>query len=117
MSEEEEFAEVLEIIKSSPCVNEIALFGSRSRGDNRPDSDWDIMVWMDSACEPSEEYYEKVFSTPKKFDIKVHDDVPVGSMMMVLDRDCFFADHECEGTHISSDILNDMKSLWKKGEK
>jgi predicted nucleotidyltransferase len=27
---------------------EVFLFGSRARGDNRPDSDWDILILIDN---------------------------------------------------------------------
>ncbi|MBO0683086.1 MAG: nucleotidyltransferase domain-containing protein [Candidatus Dormibacteraeota bacterium] len=32
-----------------PCVTEVILFGSRARGDNRPDSDTDLLVLLDNA--------------------------------------------------------------------
>lgn len=36
------------------CLNpeSIWLFGSRARGDNRPDSDWDILVALPDDAEP-----------------------------------------------------------------
>ena len=36
-----------EINKVDP-TSEVILFGSRARGDNRPDSDWDILILVDN---------------------------------------------------------------------
>lgn len=36
-----------EINKVDP-TSEVILFGSRARGDNRPDSDWDILILIDN---------------------------------------------------------------------
>ncbi len=36
-----------EVAKAGCCVRRILLFGSRARGDFRPDSDWDFYVVID----------------------------------------------------------------------
>jgi predicted nucleotidyltransferase len=40
-------AEIKRVIKENAPDAEIILFGSRARGDARPDSDWDILILVD----------------------------------------------------------------------
>lgn len=40
---------------------QIILYGSRARGDARPDSDWDIIVLLDKAPMPHCDRYEAVY--------------------------------------------------------
>ena len=35
-------------IKKVDPTSEVILFGSRARGDNRPDSDWDILILVEN---------------------------------------------------------------------
>ncbi|WP_053958157.1 nucleotidyltransferase domain-containing protein [Sulfobacillus thermosulfidooxidans] len=42
------------IVTHFPEVNRIILFGSRARGDARPDSDWDFLVIMPSDKPPTQ---------------------------------------------------------------
>lgn len=42
------------IVAEFPEVERIILFGSRARGDARPDSDWDFLVVMPSLLRPTE---------------------------------------------------------------
>ena len=46
------------IIKNAPDA-EIILFGSRARGDARPDSDWDILILVDRE-KINIDYYNKI---------------------------------------------------------
>ena len=39
--------EIQEIAAKYPTVQKVVLFGSRARGDNRPNSDIDLAVWAD----------------------------------------------------------------------
>ena len=33
--------------KTLPANSSLLLYGSRARGDNRPDSDWDLLILLD----------------------------------------------------------------------
>ena len=33
--------------KTLPTNSTLLLYGSRARGDNRPDSDWDLLILLD----------------------------------------------------------------------
>lgn len=106
-----ELNEIIEKLKKVPCVNEIALFGSRAKGHPKKDSDYDIMLFCDPKCRIPDQYYEQIKKLPKKFDVKLVDDKKYyGDIMWVWDR----AGWEEQGTPISSDILKDMIPLWKK---
>jgi len=110
-----ELQRMVEYLSEVPCVNEISLFGSRAKGNAGPESDYDIMVWTDPGCELPEEYYKKIFSFPKKWDIKVHENAPCGSLVCVTDRLAWEAGEHGPGwTPLSEDILEDMKLLWRK---
>ncbi|MGQ9656530.1 MAG: nucleotidyltransferase domain-containing protein [Fimbriimonadales bacterium] len=46
---------IIEELKKEGCrVRRILLFGSRARGDSRPDSDWDFFVITDRDVPPSQ---------------------------------------------------------------
>jgi len=38
---------IIEAIRKKDSGAEVYLFGSRARGDNQPDSDWDILILVD----------------------------------------------------------------------
>ena len=38
---------IKDIVRTYPPEGEAYLFGSRARGDNRPDSDWDVLLLVD----------------------------------------------------------------------
>lgn len=46
------------VLEAEPTA-QVMLFGSRARGDARPDSDWDIMVVVDSP-KVSDQQFEKL---------------------------------------------------------
>jgi uncharacterized protein len=48
----EEVRPLIEALKSRLRPDTIWLFGSRARGDNWPDSDWDILVALPDDAEP-----------------------------------------------------------------
>lgn len=46
-----------------PPGSMMALYGSRARGDNRPDSDWDIIILIPGDEEPDYTLEKSIFST------------------------------------------------------
>ena len=42
-----------------PEVKKVALFGSRARGDNQPNSDIDLAVWADTTF-PKKSYFQEL---------------------------------------------------------
>lgn len=40
------------LLRAFPEIEKVLLFGSRARGDARPDSDWDFLVIMPSSLPP-----------------------------------------------------------------
>jgi len=78
------------------------------------------MVWTDPNIDMSEKIYKEIFALSKKFDIKFYNDPLldehpiIPDLMCVFDRDQFEMGEGGEGcTHISSEIMQDMKPLWE----
>ena len=42
--------------KSLPANSRLLLYGSRARGDNRPDSDWDLLILLDKPTLSFDDY-------------------------------------------------------------
>ena len=42
--------------KTLPANSSLLLYGSRARGDNRPDSDWDLLILLDKPQLSSQDY-------------------------------------------------------------
>ena len=42
--------------KTLPANSSLLLYGSRARGDNRPDSDWDLLILLDKPKLSSTDY-------------------------------------------------------------
>ena len=42
--------------KTLPAGSTLLLYGSRARGDNRPDSDWDLLILLDKPKLSSQDY-------------------------------------------------------------
>lgn len=42
--------------KTLPANSSLLLYGSRARGDNRPDSDWDLLILLDKPHLSSQDY-------------------------------------------------------------
>ena len=42
--------------KTLPANSSLLLYGSRARGDNRPDSDWDLLILLDKPTLVAEDY-------------------------------------------------------------
>lgn len=49
---------IKEIVKKLDPAAEVILYGSRARGDEKPDSDWDILILVDNKADL---YYESQF--------------------------------------------------------
>ena len=110
--------QVVAKLKVIPGVRSIELFGSRARGSYKPDSDYDIMVWIEPGVEIANKYFKMAFGLPDIFDIKFADDTKyVGDLMWVTDRmswsNEYDPDEGNQGTPISGEIIKDMKVLWK----
>jgi len=125
--ERQDLNPIIELIKQHPAVIEIALFGSRARGTETEKSDYDILVFMNPNVYTSDvydmAYFEDVFvGTHPMYDIKFIDDSPgYGTIMWVYDRGAWREQQEemageegYQGTPISSEIIRDLKSLWKR---
>lgn len=85
MSIEELKNVVLEVIKNYP-VKRVALFGSRARGDNRPDSDVDLLF------EFNEPYVSLIMLSGLKIDLQeklnlnvdvIHAPIPKDSLLEI----------------------------------
>lgn len=63
ISIEELKKKILEVIKNYP-IKRVVLFGSRARGDNRPDSDVDLL------CEFNEPYVSLLMLSGLKIDLQ-----------------------------------------------
>ena len=110
-----ELTKIVNKLKKLPGVNEIALFGSRSRGQFKPKSDYDIMVFCNPNIEIPKQKYEESFALPEKYDIKfINDRKYYGDLMHVTDRRSWHSKWQTQGTPISVAILKDMKPLWRK---
>ena len=46
---------IREVVLKHQPNGEVILFGSRARGDARPDSDWDVLVLIDEKTIPKQE--------------------------------------------------------------
>ena len=42
--------------KTLPANSSLLLYGSRARGDNRPDSDWDLLILLDKTKLVADDY-------------------------------------------------------------
>jgi len=67
------------ILRSNVPDARVLLYGSRARGDENPDSDWDILVILDkSKIEPSDyelisyPVYELAWETDEQFSVKLY---------------------------------------------
>jgi len=67
LSKDQILAEIKRRVKAVDPDAEIWLFGSRARGDNRPDSDWDIIILVDKELN----YKDKWKLTDPIFDLGI----------------------------------------------
>ena len=78
---------VRNIVTHFPEVEQIILFGSRARGNARPDSDWDFLVIMPSRQRPIQRgiairRIARVRGVPMDFLVKTPEEVAEGFPMM-----------------------------------
>ena len=59
--------QISQAIRQAEPQAEIILFGSRARGDARPDSDWDMLVLLDGKVTPERE--RKLYSLLSKVEL------------------------------------------------
>ena len=83
-------AVVKSIVTHFPEVERIILFGSRARGDARPDSDWDFLIVMPSSMRPAERgiavrRVARVPGTPMDFVVRTPQEIAKGFPMMADD--------------------------------
>ncbi|HCI56376.1 MAG TPA: nucleotidyltransferase domain-containing protein [Bacteroidales bacterium] len=60
-------SKIKEIVRQIDPQAEVILYGSRARGDERPDSDWDLLILVNSKADLD---YEMVFRH-KLFDLEL----------------------------------------------
>ncbi|MBX5468196.1 MAG: nucleotidyltransferase domain-containing protein [Firmicutes bacterium] len=92
---------VRNIVSQFPEVDRIILFGSRARGDARPDSDWDFLVILPSRERPiprgvAVRRAARIHGVPMDFVVKTPEEVAKGFPMM------------------ADDILRDGKVLYER---
>lgn len=78
------------IVTHFPEVERIILFGSRARGDARPDSDWDFLVVMASHERPTQRgiairRVARIHGVPMDFLVRTPEEVAEGFPMMADD--------------------------------
>ncbi|MDA8192371.1 MAG: nucleotidyltransferase domain-containing protein [Thermaerobacter sp.] len=81
---------VRNIVTHFPEVERIILFGSRARGDARPDSDWDFLVVMPSPQRPPQRgvairRVARIPGVPMDFLVSTPEEVAEGFPMMADD--------------------------------
>lgn len=95
-------AAILQLIESTPEVEFAYLFGSRSRGEERSDSDWDVAVYLREELSPEERTESRrriagSFPLGVEIDLVILNDAPPllahralqGEQLFVRDRDLF----------------------------
>jgi len=112
MNENEKLEKVKEIIldecqKAGVVVDRIILFGSRARGDNREDSDFDIYVIIDDDLEFSD--IMNIFLKIKRGLAKLH----ISNDVIIRSRDIFEKNKTCIG-FISYYVNKEGMNIWKK---
>ncbi len=81
---------VARIVAQFPDVERIILFGSRARGDHRPDSDWDFLVVMPSRLRPLERGVAirraaRIPGTAMDFLVRTPEELAIGFPMLAED--------------------------------
>ncbi len=116
IKEEKELMQVVNQLKKYPGVNEIVLYGSRTGNNYRPDSDYDILVFVAADVEWPSSYYDEIFKLPNKYDIKlVEDQRSYGDIVWMCDRRSWLNGEE-QGTPMTVDVIVDETNivLWKR---
>jgi predicted nucleotidyltransferase len=112
MNDNEKLEKIKEIIldecqKAGVVVDRIILFGSRARGDNREDSDFDIYVIIDDDLEFSD--IMNIFIKIKRGLAKLH----ISNDVIIRSRDIFEKNKTCIG-FISYYVNKEGINIWKK---
>jgi predicted nucleotidyltransferase len=70
---EEILAKIKELIQKVEPNSEIILFGSRARGDEREDSDWDLLILIPSSANLKEEqkFRHKLFELELQYGLAI----------------------------------------------
>jgi len=105
---------IIHTLKKLPNVEEIYLFGSRSRDEHRPDSDYDVLVVMKPSMNEVEETQKVLRALPwPKYDVKViGTDTTMTRTVLVDDL------HPSteEGTWMNSESFDDAILLWRRSK-
>jgi predicted nucleotidyltransferase len=112
MNDNEKLEKIKEIIldecgKVGVVVDRIILFGSRARGDNRDDSDFDIYVVVDNELEFSD--MMNIFLKIKRGLAKLH----ISNDVIIRSRDIFEKNKTCIG-FISYYVNKEGMDIWKR---
>jgi len=101
-AELEELKKIVAPIAEKRGVDKVYLFGSRARGDNRPDSDYDFLVHSGSLSGWGFGglYYDLEEALGTKIDI-VFDEIPDGTRFMqeVMNDEVLLYDNETRQRH------------------
>ena len=70
------------LVKDIDRHADIILYGSRARGDEHPDSDWDILILVNSKTDLD---YERIFRH-RLYEIELEKDIIIGPLILPRDE-------------------------------
>jgi predicted nucleotidyltransferase len=103
-TDNEILAEIKRLVKQNAPDAQVILFGSRARGDARPDSDWDVLILLDRDKFSSADYDKIAYPL---FDLAMTFDAFVSPKIYTkndwLKRSCsiFYKNVEEDGVELS----------------
>lgn len=79
---------IKEVFKKYPAIKVVKVFGSRAKGNYRPNSDIDFVLWgdIDSLTLGKISLDLDELPTPYKFDVKLYDEISHSKLKKHIDR-------------------------------